>query len=144
MELRKMMMLIAPLALALSAPAGAAQAKHGNGPCRQDIEKLCPGTKPGGGAFRDCLEKHATELSPACQERVKQMKAQVDTWRQACQDDVQKFCAQVEPGRGNIKHCLHQHHDQLSQTCQAQIAQHRRKHKHHVPTPTAGSAPSAQ
>lgn len=143
MRIHRVIMLIAPLAVGLCAAAGPVQAQRGNGPCRQDIEKLCPGIKPGGGAFRDCLEKHATELSPACQDHLKQMKAGVAAWRQACQDDVQKFCAQVDPGRGNIKRCLHQHHDELSQTCKDQIAQHHRKRGRRAHA-TPGSTPSAQ
>ena len=144
MKITRLVMLIAPLAIALCAPSGPVLAQRGNGPCRQDIEKLCPGIKPGGGAYKKCLEDHATELSPACQERVKQMKATVAAWRQACQDDVHKFCAEVDPGHGNIRKCLRQHRDELSQTCKDQIAQHRREHRRHGQTATPGSTPSAQ
>lgn len=144
MKVNRVTMLIAPLAIALCALSGPAHAQRGNGPCRQDIEKLCPGTKPGGGAFRSCLEQHTSELSPACQDHLKQMNAKAATWRQACQDDVQKFCAQVDPGHGNIMRCLHQHHDELSQTCKDQMAQHRRSRGRRASAPTPGSAPSSQ
>jgi hypothetical protein len=144
MKIRTLIMLIAPLAVALCAPSGAVQAQGPNGPCRQDIAELCPDIKPGGGAYRRCLEQHAAELSPACQDRVKQMKANAAAWRQACQDDVHKFCAQVDPGQGKIKKCLHQHRDELSQACKDKIAQHRRGHRQHAGTPAPGSTPSAQ
>jgi hypothetical protein len=143
MRVRRIIMLIAPLAVAVGAPSGPVHAERANGPCRQDIERLCPGITPGSGAYKRCLEQHASELSPACQERVKQMKARAAKWRQACQDDVHKFCAQVEPGHGNIRQCLHQHHDELSQTCKDQIAQHRHGQRRHAPTPTPGSPPGA-
>lgn len=144
MKVQRAIMLIASLAGTLCVPSGPVRAQRGSGPCRQDIQKLCPGIKRGGGAFRNCLEQHAVELSPACQDHLKQMKAKAAAWRQACQDDVQKFCAQVDPGHGNIKKCLHQHHDELSQTCQNQIAQHRRGHQPRAQAPTPGSAPSGQ
>ena len=143
MQVQRAIMLIVPLAVALCGPSGSVHAQ-GGGPCRQDIEKLCPGIKPGGGAFRSCLEQHATELSPACQDRLKQMKANAAAWRQACQDDVHKFCAQTEPGHGNIMRCLHKHHDELSKTCQDQIAQHRRGHRPHGQTSAPASTPGAQ
>ncbi len=144
MKVRRIIMLVGPLAVALCAPAAPVRAQGANGPCRQDIEKLCPGIKPGGGAYKKCLEQHAAELSPACQDRLKQMKANVAAWRQACQDDVHKFCAQVDPGHGNIRRCLHDHHNELSQACQDQIAQHRHGRGRHAQTPAPGSTPSAQ
>jgi len=143
MQVQRAIMLIVPLAVAMCGPSGSVHAQSG-GPCRQDIEKLCPGIKPGGGAFRSCLEQHATELSPACQDRLKQMKANAAAWRQACQDDVHKFCAQVEVGHGNIIRCLHQHRDELSQSCKDQIAQHRRGRQRRAPAPTPGTTPGGQ
>jgi hypothetical protein len=142
MKRKTLAMLIAPLAVALGIAAAPAAAQRGGGPCRQDIEKLCPNIKPGGGAFRDCLEQHASELSPACQQHLSQMKAKMQAWQQACQDDVQKLCANVESGGGNIMRCLRDHHDQLSQACQDQIAQHRRGRGRRGPTAQPGSQPS--
>ena len=113
MRAKTVVMLIVPLAAALGVTAVPAHAERRGGPCRQEVEKLCPNIKPGGGAFRNCLEQHAAELSPACQEHLKQMKAKAEAWQQACQGDVQKLCAQVEPGRGNIMRCLRQHRKEL-------------------------------
>jgi len=144
MKVQRAIMLIVPLAVVLCVAPGPVHAQRGSGPCRQDIEKLCPGIKPGGDAFRSCLEQHAAELSPACQDHLKQVKAKAAAWRQACQDDVQKFCAQVDRGRGNLKKCLHQHRDELSQTCKDQIAQHRRGRQRRTPAPTPGSTPTGQ
>ena len=143
MRMNKVIMLVAPLAVALSMTP-AARAQRGTGPCRQDVQKFCPDAKPGGGALRDCLKQHAAELSPACQEHLKQVKGKMEAWRQACQDDVQKFCADVQPGGGNILKCLHQHHDELSKSCQDQMAQARHRHRHHGAAAQSGTAPSAQ
>jgi exonuclease VII small subunit len=144
MRMNKVIMLVAPLTVALSL-AAAAQAERGAGPCRQDVQKFCPDTKPGGGALRDCLKQHASELSPACQEHLKQAQAKVEAWRQACKDDVQKFCASVQPGRGNILKCLHKNHDQLSKSCQDQMAQARRAwHRQHAAAAQSGTQPNPQ
>jgi Cysteine rich repeat len=134
---KTLVVLIAPLVMA-SVPA---QAQGRGGPCRQEIEKLCPNVAPGGIALRDCINQHAAELSPQCQKRVAHMKARMEAWRQACKDDVQKLCPQEEPGHGNIGRCLRQHHDQLSQACQDQLAQrHRRGRRQPGPGPTAGAS----
>ena len=181
MRMNKVIMLVAPLAVALSMTP-AARAARGTGPCREDVQKFCPDAqrgpalrdclkqhaselspacqehvkhakakveawrqacqddvqkfcpdaKPGGGALRDCLKQHEAELSPACQEHVKQAKAKAEAWRQACQDDVQKFCADTKPGSGNILKCLHQHNDELSKSCQDKMAQAQHRHRHHA------------
>lgn len=142
MRMRRVITLIAPLALTLSMAAGVAYAKHGDWPCRQDVQRLCPDITPGPGAFRSCIEQHAGELSPACQERIDAMKAKMVAWKQACQDDVRKFCSDVQPGHFAIVRCLRENHDSLSQSCQDQLAQFRRhhhRHHHHCddePTPT--------
>jgi cysteine rich repeat protein len=148
--------LITSLAVALTLAAGSALAHGRGGPCRQDIQALCPNITPGPGSFRDCLkslcpnvtpgpgsfvdclEQNAAKLSPACQTRLSQMKAKIAAWQQACQGDVQKFCSDVSPGHGNVIKCLHQHRADLSQSCQDQLAEHRGHHDHHRPTPTPG------
>ena len=132
----KIMTLSMPLAVALSVAPGALQAQRGTGPCREDIQKFCAGVQPGGGRYRDCLEQHAAQLSPACQKHLSEVKGKVAAWRQACQPDVQKFCTGVTPGRGNIARCLRQHHDDLSQACKDQLAKHRQRR--HGPPPGSG------
>jgi Cysteine rich repeat len=143
MKRKALVVLIAPLAVALGiAAAPAAAQRGGGGPCRQDIEKLCPNIKPGGGAFRNCLEQHASELSPACQQHLSQMKARLQALQQACQDDIQKLCANVPSGGGNLMRCLRDHHDQLSQTCQDQIAKTRHGRGRRGPAAQPGNQPS--
>jgi exonuclease VII small subunit len=143
MSMHRVIKLVAPLTIALGM-APAAWAARGAGPCRQDVQKFCPDTKPGGGALRDCLKQHAAELSPACQEHLKQVKAKMKAWRQACEDDVQTFCASLQPGGGNILKCLHQHHDQLSQRCQDQMAQARKNwHRHRAAAAPPSTEPGA-
>ena len=42
--------------------------------CKADEERLCKGTKPGGGRIIQCLKQHEGELSPACKEKMEQPK----------------------------------------------------------------------
>ena len=126
MRMHKVIMMVAPLTVALSM-APAARAEQAPGPCKADVQKFCPDVKPGGGALRACLKEHASELSPACQARIKQAKATVQKWQQACGDDAQKFCPDVKPGGGALLGCLNQHASELSPTCQEQLKQAKAK-----------------
>jgi len=127
MRLWKVMTLIAPLAVALSVAPEPARAQRGQGPCREDIQKFCAGVQPGGGRFRDCLQQHAAEVTPACQQHLKHTKARVAAWRQACEGDVQKLCSGVAPGRGGIARCLREHEGDLSPACKDQLARRPRR-----------------
>jgi Cysteine rich repeat len=125
--------LIVPVALGLAVTSAPARAKHG-GPCRQDVQKLCPDIPPGPKGFRDCLEQHKNELSPACQAHLSDIEAKAAAWHQACGGDVQTLCGDVS-GPHQVLKCLHQHQGQLSQACQDLLAQHHRDH--HAPAPNA-------
>ena len=146
MKIEKLIMPIATLTLTLALSSGAHA--HGHcGPCRQDLQALCPSVTPGPGHFRDCLEticpdvtpgpggfatclqQHSDQLSAACQDHLKQMQARIDAWRQACGGDVQTLCGDVS-GRHAIGKCLREHQDQLSQACQDLLAQHHRRDHH--------------
>ncbi len=43
--------------------------------CAKDIEKFCPGVKPGGGRLIKCLKPHMDELTPACREKLQSFTA---------------------------------------------------------------------
>ena len=131
MNVWRVMTLVAPLTVALSMTATPVHANRRGGPCREDVKKLCPDLKRGSGGVGDCLNQHAAELSAACQDHLSKIKAKMDAWRQACQDDVQKFCNDIDAGHGKIIKCLHKNHDGLSQSCQDQLAQHRRHRQRH-------------
>jgi hypothetical protein len=135
MRLWQVMTLVAPLAAALGVAPEPAYAQRGAGPCREDIEKFCASVQPGGGRFRDCLQQHAAEVTPACQQHLSQMKAKVAAWRQACEGDAQKLCSGVAPGHGNVVRCLHQHQNDLSPACKDELAQRPRRHG---PAPAPG------
>ena len=155
---------IAALGVALTVASGAALAHGKRGACRQDLQALCPNVTPGPGSFRSCiqtlcpditpgpgafgacLKQHASQLSPACQEHLNRMQANITAWQQACGADVQTYCADAAGPRA-VFQCIHEHRDQLSQTCQDFLAKHHRHHRHHhhhMPTPAPDSGSSAE
>jgi orotidine-5'-phosphate decarboxylase len=44
--------------------------------CGQDVARLCPGVKPGGGRIIACFKEKAAELSPSCRTALQQAQAQ--------------------------------------------------------------------
>ena len=91
-------------------------------PCKADIEKLCKGEKGHEGLHR-CLHEHESELSDACKAHVAEMKEKMKEKKEevmaACKGDVDKLCPGVQPGGGAIRKCLHEHKDQVSDSCKA-------------------------
>jgi hypothetical protein len=100
---------------------------QGTGPCAEDMEKFCKGVEPGGGRIYNCFNEHAKDLSPACQEHIKAMKAKVREAKKACADDVDKFCQDVKAGGGRIGKCLKQHADELSTECKEVMTKAKKK-----------------
>ena len=44
-------------------------------PCKADVEKLCPGVKPGEGRIVACLKEKQNEVSDGCKAKMKEHKA---------------------------------------------------------------------
>jgi hypothetical protein len=42
--------------------------------CKDDVRKLCPDVKPGGGRIKECMAAHKDELSPTCHDALLQAK----------------------------------------------------------------------
>src|SRR5277367_1891873 len=101
------------------APVALAQPVEPGKPCAADVQKLCPGVKPGHGAILACLEPKQDQVSQACKDVVK---AKLDALYSACQADVQKFCTGVEQGQGRVIKCLKKNAPSLSDSCKAQWA----------------------
>ncbi len=100
-----------------------AQRERGQGPCAGDVQKFCKDVQPGGGRIARCLKEHESDLSPACKEKIAEVKEEVKEVAQACQGDVQQFCKDVKPGGGRIARCLKEHKDELSAGCKEKIAE---------------------
>jgi len=152
---------IAPLAVTLAVAAGPARAEHSTGPCRQDVQALCPNVTPGPGSIRyclgtlcpdltpgpggfvSCLQKYSDKLSSACQQHLSDLQTKIAAWKQAfqqaCGADVQTFCADSGSDHRAVFKCLHEHKDNLSQTCQDQLAEHHGHHGEHCSGPKQAS-----
>lgn len=119
--------LVVATALA-AAPLAAQTAPPSEGlgrPCAEDIARLCPGVKPGGGRIAQCLQGKADQVSAACKARVEQAKEV----NQACLADAEKFCSDIPPGAGRVVVCVQQHEGELSQACRAHLQQLRARFK---------------
>ncbi len=42
--------------------------------CQADIQRLCPGVKPGGGAIKQCLMQQKDQVSVGCAKALQQIK----------------------------------------------------------------------
>ncbi|MGD0946007.1 MAG: hypothetical protein ABSA52_01145 [Candidatus Binatia bacterium] len=164
MEMSKFIMLIAPLAVALTTTPARACGPHGGGACRPDLQTLCPNVTPGPGSFRSfrdclqtlcqatpgpgafasCLQEAATSkgvtLSDQCQAHLTKMQAKMDAWKTACGGAVTTYCSGIT-GPRDIGECLREHQSELSNTypqCQALLAQHHGHRHHHGPADPNG------
>ena len=45
--------------------------------CKADIQRLCPGVRPGGGRIVQCLKAHQNEVTIGCAKELKSMKAEM-------------------------------------------------------------------
>ena len=115
MKIVKASMLVTALVLFMGLPASGAQGKRGQGPCREDVERLCKDVK-GRTAVRACLKEHTNELSDACKSRMQTAAER----RQACKADAEKLCS-GKKGK-QIRRCLKQHESELSDACRVQFA----------------------
>jgi len=52
------------------APAGGLR-----GACKADVEKLCPGTQPGGGRIAGCLKQNEAQVSAVCKDALGKVRA---------------------------------------------------------------------
>gem|GEM_PF-2715757 len=116
--------------------SGGGDKKEAHQACRAEAEKLCPGLKSGEGLGK-CVDEHVSELSAACQEHHKQMKARHSERKEAraevkeaCAADQEKLCKGLEPGKGLFK-CMHEKASELSEGCKAamgELKEHKPKH----------------
>lgn len=63
--------LLTTLLLAANAYAAESGEPEHNGPCKADVQKLCPDVKPGQGRIRACMKEHKDQLSDACKSAIK-------------------------------------------------------------------------
>lgn len=91
------------------------------GPCAADAKKFCGDVKPGGGRIAQCMKAHEAQLSPACQEGMKERAEKAGKVREECKADAEKFCQGVKPGGGRIVSCLKSRQAELQPACAAEF-----------------------
>jgi hypothetical protein len=77
--------------------------------CRSDVQSLCPSVKPGGGRVAQCLQQHASELSPAC-------KAQLSTISE-CSEQVKQICGTEATTPSAVRSCISANASKFSTAC---------------------------
>jgi hypothetical protein len=90
----------------------------GDEACAADIKAQCADVKSGGGALKDCMKTHFSNLSEDCQVAF----IRATAVGKACRADVKQFCADVKPGRGAIADCMKSHAADLSDGCKEAMA----------------------
>jgi len=86
--------------------------------CAADIKAQCADVKPGGGALKDCVKAHFSDLSEDCQVAIIRAAAV----GRACKADVKQFCADVKPGKGAVADCMKSHAADVSDGCKEALA----------------------
>lgn len=106
-----------------AAPDAAAKAEPGTeqGPCHDDVQRLCSAAKGKPRGVVGCLHDHSTEVSTACREQLERAegrmrKASARVFA-ACKGDMGRLCGDVAPGEGGRMRCLKQHQSELSPAC---------------------------
>lgn len=88
--------------------------------CEAEIEEICPESRDGAGRKR-CLEQKGKQLSPLCQNQVRErfVKWREDRSRvlEACEEDMKRFCQTDKPGGGLTLQCLQSHAPEVSDRC---------------------------
>jgi hypothetical protein len=91
-------------------------------PCADDIIRLCPAVKGGGGRVTACLRQHEAALGAACREKLVadtgRARGVIKEFGLSCRADIDRYCQAVDPGSGRVVAGLNQHLLDLSNACQ--------------------------
>ena len=119
------------LALGLMVLASAAAAQLPDDACRTEIEKNCPGMKPGDGKYGQCLVDHKNDFSAPCQKysaAAAARKADLKNFP-SCLADAEKLCPSTKPSLTGLTKCLRTHQGDLSSECRQELG--KRTGKYH-------------
>ena len=126
MSIRNAFVWIAFALFAAGIATGANAQTRRQGPCAADEKKFCGDVQPGGGRIAQCMKAHEAQLSPACQEGIKERAEKAEKVREECKADAEKFCQGVKPGGGRIRSCLKGRQAELQPACAADLQRKRK------------------
>jgi hypothetical protein len=118
MRIKIQMVLIAGTVFLLSFLIGTCASAQSPGACANEIAQFCPGVSAGGGALKQCLEKHDNELSGWCKSSIKGARAEAE---EACHDEIILFCGDTQAGGGRVSQCLKDKESWLSFECKVKM-----------------------
>ena len=97
-----------------------AQERFTGAPCVADLDRLCPGIRPGNDRLLACMREHVRDVSFPCLVRLAKY-AEVHRLRNDCRGHIQKQCASVE--RGQFGDCLRSAVASLGDSCKDALVQ---------------------
>ena len=116
----KLKLAIGSLAVGMLLIAPTMAKPGGNGPCAQDMQRLCPNAS-NRSEMRQCMQQNKGKFSQACQAKMKDMRQKMNQMHQACAADRENFCKGVKPGQGRMRDCYIEHQNELSEQCKAAL-----------------------
>ena len=134
--MKKLLLMLALLALALPAVAAEDPVKKGlqgavetfaEG-CKQELTTYCKDVTPGEGRIIACLYAFQDKLTPQCEYALYDSVSQLDRMLTnlsyavgECRDDLKKNCADVKPGEGRLLDCLNRNEAKISDRCKGAL-----------------------
>jgi hypothetical protein len=85
--------------------------------CGDDVWKLCPDVRVGGGRVLKCLASNGSKLSAGCKPVVQQTEEKSAEFKKVCGADVEKLCPGVASGQGRVLACLRGKEAELAPAC---------------------------
>ena len=119
------------LALTVILVAWSAMAQPPDAACRAEIEKACPGKKPGDGEYGQCVIDHKGDLSAPCKKYADAAAARKADLKNfpACIADAEKLCPGLKVSLTKLTKCLRTHQGDISPECRTELGQ--RSGKYH-------------
>lgn len=108
------------------ASGDSAPAKGGKqNPCKDDMQKYCPGKWPGTPEFHSCMNAHMSEVTPECAAFGRKQAAKhgadgkkMSAGDKACVADAKRLCPGLTGADGvKFMSCMSERYDKLSEPC---------------------------
>lgn len=92
--------------------------------CGEDVLRLCPGVRPGGGRIIVCLNSQAEKLSQSCFQALAERGLALAAALRLCRPDYERLCPGVPTGMGRALACLLENRARISNPCSDALDAH--------------------